>query len=204
MELVTRTGPHQPVTIGGVLVGEEVVGGIRLPELGSVLAGFSPDTVITGFDQIPVDQRPPATIVHLAWDTMVGIGTALVLLGLWALVLWRRRRDYAAARWFLRAASVAGIGAIVALEAGWIVTEVGRQPWVVYLVLRTSDAVTTAGGVRVTFAAVILLYAGLGLVTLIALGPCARRWERADAAAGGRPTKDEDEGPIPYGPSRRS
>ncbi len=144
MELVTRTGPHQPVTIGGVLVGEEVVGGIRLPELGSVLAGFSPDTVITGFDQIPVDQRPPATIVHLAWDTMVGIGTALVLLGLWAFVLWRRRRDYAAARWFLRAASVAGIGAIVALEAGWIVTEVGRQPWVVYLVLRTSDAVTTA------------------------------------------------------------
>jgi cytochrome d ubiquinol oxidase subunit I len=204
MELVTSTGPHQPVTIGGVLVGEEVVGGIRLPELGSVLAGFSPDTVITGFDQIPVDQRPPATIVHLAWDTMVGIGTALVLLGLWALVLWRRRRDYAAAPWFLRAASVAGIGAIVALEAGWIVTEVGRQPWVVYLVLRTSDAVTTAGGVRVTFAAVVLLYAGLGLVTLIALRTLRRRWERADAAAGGRATKDEDEGPIPYGPSRRS
>ncbi len=146
MELITTTGPNQPVTLGGVLVGDEVVGGIEIPNLGSILAGFSPDTVITGFDAIPIDQRPPATIVHLAWDTMVGIGTALVVLATWGLILRLRRRDHADARWFLRAASLAGIGAIVALEAGWIVTEVGRQPWVVYLVLRTSDAVTQSGG----------------------------------------------------------
>jgi cytochrome d ubiquinol oxidase subunit I len=203
MELIMTTGPDQPATIGGVLIDGQVVGGLEIPGLASLLAGFDTDTVITGFDQIPVDQRPPATIVHLAWDTMVGIGTALVLLGLWALVLRRRRHDYAQARWFLRAAALAGIGAIIALEAGWIVTEVGRQPWVVYLVLRTSDAVTQAGGVPATFAAVVILYTGLGIATLYALRTLARRWARADAAAGGRDAgaaaPDES---VPYGPRR--
>jgi cytochrome bd ubiquinol oxidase subunit I len=201
MELIMTTGPQQPVTIGGVLVDGEVVGGIEVPMLGSILAGFSPDTVITGFDQIPVDQRPPATIVHLAWDAMVGIGTALVLLAAWAFVLWRRRRDYATARWFLRSAALAGIGAIVALEAGWIVTEVGRQPWVVYLVLRTSDAVTRAGGVQVTFLSVVLLYSGVGAALLFTLRSLARRWAVADLAAGGRDFGTG--GPrsaVPYGP----
>jgi cytochrome d ubiquinol oxidase subunit I len=204
MELITRSGPNQPVTIGGVLVGDEVVGGLAIPNLGSLLAGFSPDTVITGFDQIPIDQRPPATIVHLAWDAMVGIGTALVALGLWGLVLRLRRRDHAHARWFLRAAAVAGIGAIVALESGWIVTEVGRQPWVVYLVLRTADAVSQSGGIRITFAAVIGLYAVLGIATLVILRSMARRWAAADLAAGGRDTADDegsrDDDHVPYGP----
>jgi cytochrome d ubiquinol oxidase subunit I len=203
MELITTSGPNQPVTIGGILVGDEVVGGIRIPGLGSILAGFDPNTVITGFDQIPVDQRPPATIVHLAWDLMVGIGTALVALGLWALVIWRRRRDVAGARWFLRVASLAGVAAILALESGWIVTEVGRQPWVVYGVLRTRDAVTQSGGVRVTFTVVIVLYTVLGIATLIALRTLARRWAAADLAAGGRDTAGGGHpDPVPYGPRR--
>jgi cytochrome d ubiquinol oxidase subunit I len=201
MELITTTGPHQPVTVGGILADGQVVGGLRLPQLGSILAGFDPDRVITGFDQIPVDQRPPATIVHLAWDVMVGIGTALVLLGIWALVLWRRGRDYATARWFLRVAALAGIGAIVALESGWIVTEVGRQPWVVYLVLRTSDAVTRAGGVQVTFLSVVVLYAGLGLACLLTLRSLARRWAAADGAAGGRDFAGAAPRGLPYGPT---
>jgi cytochrome d ubiquinol oxidase subunit I len=210
MELITRTGANQPVTIGGVLVGDEVVGGLAIPNLGSILAGFSPDTTIAGFDTIPIDQRPPATIVHLAWDAMVGIGTALVMLGLWGLVLRIRRRDHAQARWFLRAAAVAGIGAIVALEGGWIVTEVGRQPWVVYLVLRTSDAVSQSGAIRITFATVVALYTVLGIATFVILRTMTRRWAVADAsAAGGRDTADEradgrtdgsDDGHVPYGP----
>jgi cytochrome bd ubiquinol oxidase subunit I len=203
MELITRTGPNQPVTIGGVLVGDQVVGGVAIPNLGSILAGFSPDVGITGFDEIPIDQRPPATIVHLAWDTMVGIGTALVILGLWGLVLRLRHRDHATARWFLRGAAIAGIGSIVALESGWIVTEVGRQPWVVYLVLRTSDAVSQSGGIRFTFATVIGLYAVLGIATLVILRTMSRRWAAADLAAGGRDTAelaDHGEEHVPYGP----
>ena len=185
MELITETGPDQPVTIGGILVGDEVVGGLQVPGLASLLAGFSSDTVVTGLDAVPPSERPPATIVHLAWDAMVGLGTSLVLLGLWAAFIRWRRRDVVRARWFLRAAVAAGMAAVVALEAGWVVTEVGRQPWIVYLVLRTVDAVTNAPGVQLTFAAVIALYLGLGVATIIALRAMTRRWAAADGAVAG-------------------
>jgi cytochrome bd ubiquinol oxidase subunit I len=183
-----------------------VVGGIQIPNLASILAGFSPDTYIAGLDSIPIDEQPPTAIVHLAWNAMVGIGTALVVLGLWGLVLRWRRRDYATARWFLRAASVAGFAAVVALEAGWIVTEVGRQPWVVFEILRTADAVTRAPGVQTTFVAVVGLYTVLGIATLVALRGLRRRWAAQDAAAGGRAFAGEEatEESIPYGPHRRS
>jgi cytochrome d ubiquinol oxidase subunit I len=203
MELITRTGPRQPETLGGILVDGRIVGGLQVPYVASLLAGFSPDTVITGLDAVPVDQRPPASIVHLSWNAMVGLGTALVLLGPWALVLRWRRRDYATARWFLRAAALSGIAALVALEAGWIVTEVGRQPWVVYLVLRTADAVTRTPGVQTTFAAVVGLYGTLGVATLLALRGMARRWAAQDLAAGGRSDVGGDD-TVPYGPHRPS
>jgi len=201
MELITRTGPNQPETLGGVLVDGRVIGGIQLPDVASLLAGFSPDTVITGLDAVPVDQQPPLSIVHLSWNAMVGLGTALVLLGLWGLFLRWRRRDYATARWFLRAAALSGVAAVVALEAGWIVTEVGRQPWIVYLVLRTTDAVTHATGVQATFVTVVGLYGAVGIATLLALRGLARRWAVQDAAAGGRADVGGDDG-VPYGPSR--
>ena len=203
MELITRTGPRQPETLGGILVDGRVTGGLQLPYVASLLAGFSPDTVITGLDAVPVDQQPPASIVHLSWDAMVGLGTALVLLGLWGLFLRWRRRDYATARWFLRAAALSGVAAVVALEAGWIVTEVGRQPWIVYLVLRTTDAVTHAPGVQATFVAVVGLYGVLGIATLLALRGLARRWAAQDAAAGGRAEVASDDA-VPYGPVGRT
>ena len=86
-------------------------------------------------------------------------------------------------RWFLRAATISGVAAVVALESGWVVTEVGRQPWVVYLVLRTADAVTHSPGVQVSFYAVVALYTTLGIVTLVALRAMSRRWSREDVAA---------------------
>jgi len=205
IELIVTTGPNQPEIIGGILVDGGVVGGISIPSLASIIAGFSPDTVITGLDAVPLDDRPPATIVHLAWDAMVGTGTALVVLGFWALILRLRRRDYATSRWFLRASALSGIGAVLALEAGWIVTEVGRQPWVVYGYLRTADAVTHASGVRVTFAGVVVLYSVLGIATLVALLALKRRWAAQDGdAEGGRAfggLAPDDE--VPYGPARR-
>jgi cytochrome d ubiquinol oxidase subunit I len=203
MELVTTTGPNQPEIIGGVLIDGEVVGGIAIPGLASLIAGGSFDTVITGLDAFPVDERPPATIVHLAWDTMVGIGTALVVLAVWGLVLRLRRRDHARSRWFLRAAALAGVASVVALESGWIVTEVGRQPWIVYGHLRTADAVTQARGTQVTFLVVVGLYTVLGITTGIALLALKRRWAHADAAAQGRDFASiaRDEGDVPYGPT---
>jgi cytochrome d ubiquinol oxidase subunit I len=200
MELIAIGGPNQPEKIGGILVDGQVVGAIQIPNIASILAGFSPDTFIAGLDSIPIDEQPPTAIVHLSWNAMVGIGTALVFLGLWGLILRWRRRDYANARWFLRAASASGFAAVVALEAGWIVTEVGRQPWVVFKILRTADAVTRAGGVQTTFIVVIGLYAVLGVATLLALRGLGRRWAAQDASAGGRAYGDTEDEAIPYGP----
>jgi cytochrome d ubiquinol oxidase subunit I len=86
--------------------------------------------------------------------------------------------------------AVSGAAAIVALECGWIVTEVGRQPWIVYNVMRTEDAVTGASGVSITLAAVVLLYVALGTATVIVLRAMSRRWRTADVG----------ESDVPYGP----
>jgi cytochrome bd ubiquinol oxidase subunit I len=85
---------------------------------------------------------------------------------------------------------VSGVAAIVALECGWIVTEVGRQPWIVYGVMRTEDAVTDASGVWISLAVVMVLYAVLGTTTVLVLRAMTRRWRTADV----------DEGEVPYGP----
>jgi cytochrome bd ubiquinol oxidase subunit I len=121
----------------------------------------------------------------------VGICTALIALGFWFGFVWWRKRDLPQTKWFLRAVAVSGVSGIVALECGWIVTEVGRQPWVVYEVMRTKDAVTGASGIWVTFAAVLVLYAVLGVATVLTLQALARRWRAADEA---------EDGEVPYGP----
>ena len=145
--------------LGGILVDGQVVGGLPIPGLGSLLAGFSTSTVIQGLDNIPVDDQPPVDIVHLAWDTMLSAGFALLGLAAWfGADLAPAARALPTSRWFYRFAAVAGIAAVVALEAGWIVTEVGRQPWVVYGLLRTTDAVTQAPGTLVSFLVVMVVY----------------------------------------------
>ncbi|MFZ9042495.1 MAG: cytochrome ubiquinol oxidase subunit I [Ilumatobacteraceae bacterium] len=195
MELATETEDHAPILIGGWLVDGEVRGGIEIPGLASLLAGNSLDTVIVGLDDIPDDEEPPANIVHWAFQTMVAAGSAMVAIGAWWLV--RRRRDRTedgsgvfASAWFLRAAVLAGGLSVIALEAGWTTTEVGRQPWIVYGVMRTSEAVTTNSGVWISLVAMIVVYTSMAIVAGRVLRGMARRW-RAD------PTSDL---PTPYGP----
>ena len=195
MELVTETGPNQPVVLGGILVDGEVRYGLEIPGLGSFLAGFDTNTVVTGFDRIPADERPPANVVHLAWDAMLTCGFILLGLAGWYGLMRLRRRDPTDSRWFLRGASVAGILAIVAMESGWIVTEVGRQPWIVFGQLRTADAVTAAGGLQTSLLAVVVLYVALGVATIVVLRGLSKRWsEEATTAT----TSD-----VPYGPTER-
>jgi len=147
---------------------------------------------VTGLDTVPPDDRPPAnTMLHWAFDTMVGICSALIALGLWLAVAWWRKRDIPKTPWFLRAVAVSGIASVVALECGWIVTEVGRQPWIVNGVMRTEDAVTQASGVWVTFTLVLALYAALGAALVVTLRSMSRRWR----------TEGEREDDVPYGPS---
>jgi cytochrome d ubiquinol oxidase subunit I len=192
MEYVTETGTHQPSYVGGVLIGGDVKGAIEIPDLDSIFVGFSADTEVTGLDRIPDDREAPApTLIHLAFDAMVGIGSALLLLGIWFAVVWWRRRELPRSVWFLRASAVSGVAAVVALECGWIVTEVGRQPWIVYGQMRTSEAVTTAGGIWFTLAGSIALYAVLGTATVLVLRGMSRRW---------REQEEIDERDVPYGP----
>jgi cytochrome d ubiquinol oxidase subunit I len=129
-------------------------------------------------------------MIHLSFDTMVGLGSALFLLGGWFAFVWWRRRELPATRWFLRAAALAGAAAIVALECGWIVTEVGRQPWIVQGVMRTEDAVSGADGIWLTFSLSLVLYAALGTATVLILRRMARRWRE----------EGEDAVEVPYGP----
>jgi cytochrome d ubiquinol oxidase subunit I len=193
MELVTETGPQRPIVLGGILVDGEVRYAVEIPGLASFLAGFDVNTVVIGLNQIPPDERPPATIVHLAWDTMLACGFALLGLGAWYGLLRVRRRDPTESRWLLRGASIAGVLAIVALEAGWIVTEVGRQPWIVWGRLRTADAVTTARGIEISLAAVTVLYLVLGVATVAVLRALSRRWNSGAVSASD----------LPYGPNPR-
>src|SRR5205823_2226869 len=105
----------------------------------------------------------PLTVVRIAFQTMVGIGTLLALLSLAYLAVRVRRRRLPESRWFYRALAAAGPLSVVALICGWVTTEVGRQPWVVYRIMRTSEAVTGAGGIPVGYATLALVYLGLAL-----------------------------------------
>jgi cytochrome d ubiquinol oxidase subunit I len=193
MECIQKTGTHQTEYVGGICTSDGVKAAIPIPDLDSFLVGFSADTKVTGLQDVPADERPPAnTLLHLSFDAMVGIGTALLLLGLWLAFAWWRRREIPSTPWFLRAVAVSGAGAVLALWCGWIVTEVGRQPWIVQGYIRTSEAVTEAKGIWFAFAGVLLLYAALGTIAVLVLRSMSRRWrERGDEAR---------EGETPYAP----
>src|SRR3954454_2527064 len=192
MECVEQTSTHVTEYIYGRCTSSGVKGGLGIPGFDSFLVGWSTSTQVTGLDSVPANDRPPAnTMLHWAFDTMVGICTALIALGLWLATGWWRKRDLPQTKWFLRAVAVSGVSAVVALESGWIVTEVGRQPFIVYNVMRTEDAVTQSGGIWVTFTLVLLLYALLGAALVITLRSMARRWR----AFG------DEEADVPYGPS---
>jgi cytochrome bd ubiquinol oxidase subunit I len=152
----------------------EVKYGIEIPRFLSLLAKHDPNATIEGLEETPPEDRPPVNIVRIAFQTMVGIGTLLAALGVFHLFTSFRRRRLVAARWFHWGVVAAGPLSLVALIAGWVVTEVGRQPWVVYGVMRTEDAVTGAGAIPVGYGTLVVVYAGL----VVAVVWILRRLER--------------------------
>src|SRR2546423_7499135 len=191
MECVQKTSTDVTEYLYGRCTSSGVKGGIGIPGFDSFLVGWSTSTQVTGLDSVPPDDRPPAnTMLHWAFDSMVGICSVLILLALWLGIGWWRKRDFPQSRWFLRATAVSGVAAVVALECGWIVTEVGRQPWIVYNVMRTSDAVTKANGIWITFGLIVGLYVALGATLIISLRAMSRRWRQDD--------REPDD--VPYGP----
>lgn len=198
MEYVPQTTRGATEWIGGVWAHNHVVAGIPLPNVDSLLVGFSPNTQVTGWDTVPVALRPPfPTLLHLSFDVMVLIGTLMLLWGIWLAFWWWRRRDLPGGRLgtvFLTGGALSGVATVVAMEAGWVVTEVGRQPWTVYHVLLTSHAATTATGVVGTLAATLVIYGVLTVATFAILWVMKRRW-----GAGARRAKAA-EVPVPYAP----
>jgi cytochrome bd ubiquinol oxidase subunit I len=182
MECIQETGADQTEWLGGVCTKDGVKGAIGIPGLDSLLVGWSTDTKVTGLNDIPEQNRPPDnTLLHLAFDTMVGIGSGLLLLAAWFAFSWWRRREIPRTPWFLRIVAVSGAAAILALWCGWIVTEVGRQPWIVQGYMRTSEAVTDAKGIWFSFGLVLLLYAALGTIAVLVLRSMSRRWREEGA-----------------------
>jgi cytochrome bd ubiquinol oxidase subunit I len=203
IELVTETGSDVPEILFGHLDAQgQVTGGIPIPGLASILSdpADGTSTVVMGLNDIPAEDRPTNRTVnatHLAWDVMVGLGTLLFLLTLWWWASWVFRRRMPQSRWFLRAAATTGVLAVVAMEAGWTVSEVGRQPWIVWELMKVDQAATANTGIWVTFLGVVVLYAGLGVTTVLVLRGMSRRFRRQDEE--GQSVEEVD---VPYGPSQ--
>jgi cytochrome d ubiquinol oxidase subunit I len=197
IELVAETDSDVPETLLGRLNSDgEVTGGIPIPGLASWLSDPSTgtSTVIQGLDSFPQDEIPntrEVNTVHLAWDVMVGFGTLLALLSAWYALAWIFRRDMPRSKLFLWAASGAGVAAVLAMEAGWVVTEVGRQPWIVRGHMRVEDAATTNDGVWITFIVVVAVYLALATTLVLVLRSMRSRFRRQAELV------DSD---VPYGP----
>jgi cytochrome d ubiquinol oxidase subunit I len=198
IELVPETSTDVPETLLGHLNSDGTVsGGIAIPGLASILSdpATGTSTEVEGLDAFPKGSRPTTrevNTVHLAWDVMVGLATALFLLALWYGAYWVFRRDLPKTKWFWRAAALAGVASVVAMEAGWVVTEVGRQPWIVFDYMKVKDAATGNEGVWVTFLVIAVIYAVVAVTLVLILRLMARRFRELDDNDGGQD--------VPYGP----
>jgi cytochrome d ubiquinol oxidase subunit I len=184
----TRSGA--PLHLLGWYTDDQVKYGVAIPKMLSLLAFHDPDATVQGLDAVPENDRPPVNVVRVAFQTMVGIGTLLALIGAVFLAVRVRRKRLPRSTWFYRALMIAGPLSVVALICGWVTTEVGRQPWVVYDVMRTSDAVTGAGGIPIGYATLALVYLGVGIGVAWILRRLARAPLELPATTPERPAGD--------------
>ena len=206
MEITWRTRSNNPEVIGGLIDSSGNVHlGVAIPSLDSILVGLSPSTVVRGLSSFAENSRPDAiesNLTHLSFDLMVGLGSAALLLTVWHFAVLIRRRRLPESLWFYRLAALAGAGAYLTVESGWVTTEVGRQPWIVYGAMRVADAVTDAPPVFVwaMLGTLIVVYAVIAFFFITLLLKLSRRWRREDEAGstevfGGRG--------LPYAPRMR-
>ena len=182
MEGQFRTQAGAPLRLGGVpdVSAQRTRWAIDIPYGLSLMAFHDPHAVVRGLEAFPRDEWPPVPIVHIAFQVMVGLGTLLALVALWVAVSAWRRRDIATDRRLLAAIAAAAPIGFICIEAGWVVTEVGRQPWVIYGVMRTAKAVTPMPGLIVPFLVISALYCFLGVIVVWLLYDLVMRSPRAD------------------------
>ncbi len=187
MEGHYRTEAGAALVIGGIPDDDAMTTryAIRIPYALSVMLHGDPWAPVRGLEDVPRDQWPPTRIVHWAFDLMVASGLAMLALAAWAgWLAWRRRR-LPDDPWLLRALVAGGPLGFVAIEAGWVVTEVGRQPWIVYGVMRTEEAVTPMPGLVVPFALFTAVYLFLSVILVFLL---PRQFLETSPKAAGGPT----------------
>jgi cytochrome bd ubiquinol oxidase subunit I len=190
-ELAETTEGPAPFRLGGLLIDGEVRWALEIPRLGSIIARNSFDRPVPGLDTAPKSDWPPVNITHLSFQSMVVIGTLLAagVVMFW-LLRWRGI-DLLNNLWFLRFSVIAGPLAILAVELGWVATEVGRQPWTVWQILRTNDAASTNPGLWWSYLGVLVIYLGMTVGAYVVLRSMAKRWRTG-----------ETDLPSPYGPPR--
>jgi len=172
-----------PLRIGGWpdASREETRWALEIPRGLSLLAFHDPNAEVRGLRSVPPEDRPPVRIVHVGFQTMVGLGSAMALVALWAAWVAWRRRDLSSDRRLLRALVIVAPFGFLATEAGWVVTEVGRQPWVVQGFMRTAHAVTPMPGLVVPMVTFTALYVGLGIVVVALVASLVRETSGAHA-----------------------
>lgn len=192
MEGHFTTAAGAPLVLGGWPDTErrETRWAIEIPNGLSLLAHRDPRAVVTGLDAFPPDEWPPVPIVHLAFQVMVALGSIMAAIALWSLVTLWRRRPLERSRGLLRALVLAAPAGFIAIEAGWTVTEVGRQPWIIYGIVRTADAVTPMPGLVVPFVLFTLLYVFLAVIVVALLRRQIVHADRDLAAAPPPPATD--------------
>ena len=167
-EALFQTEAGAPFRLGGLpdAARQEVRYAIEIPYGLSLLLYLDPHARVAGLDTVPRENWPPVAVVHLAFQIMVVSGFIMMGLAVWAGWRWWRGHDWQRETALLRALAIASPLGFVAIESGWVVTEVGRQPWIIYGVMRTSEAVTPMPGLWVPMITFTLLYGVLGLVVV--------------------------------------
>jgi cytochrome bd ubiquinol oxidase subunit I len=168
MEGQFKTEQGAPLRIGGLPDEESATTpyAIEIPRGLSLLAFHNPNAVVKGLEDFPRDVWPPVAIVHVAFQVMVGAGVIMAIIALWGGYLAWRRKSLPDSKWFLRAVVAASPLGFIAIEAGWTVTEVGRQPWIIQGVMRTAQAVTPITGLKIPFVTFTLIYIFLAVVVV--------------------------------------
>jgi len=161
-----ETSKAAPLIIGGIPDKEakEVNYAIKIPGALSFLAHGDFEAEVIGLDQFPEEHHPPVTVVHFAFQIMVGLGMVLVGLSLLYFISLWKKKNWQVQPWFLWLFALATPLGFIALEAGWTVTEVGRQPWIIYEIMLTKDAVTPIPGIRYSFFLFTAIYVSLAAI----------------------------------------
>lgn len=170
MEAHFHTEKRASLIVGGIPdeKNETVSHAIRLPGMLSWLAHGNADAEVKGLSDIPKDEHPPVRVVHYAFQIMVGIGSVLAILSV-CLFIGMIKRTWLTRKWFLLLFALATPLGFIAVEAGWTVTEVGRQPWIIYGIMKTEDAVTPMPGIAWSFYLFTAVYISLAVAVIFLL-----------------------------------